>query len=118
MKRGDVVLVALVGDYGKPRPAIVIQDDALTSSSAIESVIVCPLTSYLTNTRTFRVVIEPDDQNGLSKPSEAMIEKIASIKAARIRNTIGTVDPNTMRLVERALLVVLGFARQGVSPPE
>ena len=106
MKRGDVVLVALAGDFGKPRPAIVIQD-----------VIVCPLTSYLTEIRSLRVVIEPDDRNGLSRRSEAMVEKIASVKVGRVRDTIGTLDRNTLHAVERALLVALGFASPRTSDP-
>lgn len=117
LKRGDVVLVALAGDYGKPRPAIVIQDDALSDNRALQSVIVCPLTSYLTDTKSLRVVIEPDDRNGLSRRSEAMVEKIASVKVGRIRDTIGTLDRHTMLAVERALLVALGFASQGTSDP-
>jgi mRNA interferase MazF len=106
------VLVALPGDYGKPRPAIVLQDDALTNNSAVQSVMVCPLTSYPTDTRSLRVVIEPDDRNGLSRRSEAMVEKITSVKAGRIRDTNGALDRDTMRAVERALLIALGFASQ------
>ena len=117
MKRGDIVLVALAGDFGKPRPAIVIQDDALTDNSAVQSVIVRPLTSYLTGTRSLRVVIEPDDRNGLSRRSEAMVEKIASLKVGRVRDTIGALDRYTLHAVERALLVALGFASPRTSDP-
>lgn len=27
MRRGDIVTIALQGDYGKPRPALIIQSD-------------------------------------------------------------------------------------------
>ncbi|MBW4051170.1 MAG: type II toxin-antitoxin system PemK/MazF family toxin [Proteobacteria bacterium] len=39
MKRGDVVTVAASGDYGKPRPAVIVQTNALPAAHA--SVIVC-----------------------------------------------------------------------------
>ncbi|MEZ1817420.1 type II toxin-antitoxin system PemK/MazF family toxin, partial [Pseudomonas aeruginosa] len=44
MKRGDLVTVALQGDYGKPRPALVIQSDQFPGTA---SVVVLPVTSTL-----------------------------------------------------------------------
>ena len=41
MKRGDVVLVVVPGDYGKPRPAVVIQTDLVNDTHS--SVVVCPV---------------------------------------------------------------------------
>lgn len=35
MKRGDLVTVATSGDYGKPRPALVIQSDAFDKATTI-----------------------------------------------------------------------------------
>jgi mRNA interferase MazF len=43
LKRGDVVVVALPGDYGKPRPALIIQSDLFNETHA--SVTVIPVTS-------------------------------------------------------------------------
>ena len=42
MQRGDLVTVSLQGDYGKPRPALIVQSDLLTD---LESVVLCPVTS-------------------------------------------------------------------------
>lgn len=35
MLRGDLVTVALSGDYGKPRPALVIQADAFAGHPSV-----------------------------------------------------------------------------------
>ena len=58
MARGDVVIVAAPGDYGKPRPAVIVQSDAFPESHA--SVIVCQMTSELVDAPDFRIIIEPN----------------------------------------------------------
>lgn len=68
MKCFDIVPVALPGDYGKPRPAIVVQGDALTEEDR-GSVVVCPLTTTLTGTSSFRVPVEPTVENGPRLPA-------------------------------------------------
>lgn len=60
MQRGDLVTVSLQGDYGKPRPALIVQSDLLTD---LESVVLCPVTSDLRNA-AFRVTVEPNPANG------------------------------------------------------
>src|SRR5579864_6248791 len=71
MRRGDVVVVA-AGDYGKPRPAVIVQTDALPEDHP--SVIVCQMTSVILDTTDFRVRIEPTDENGLRTPSQVMAD--------------------------------------------
>ena len=63
MRRGDLVAVAAAGDYGKPRPAVIVQTDAFPENHA--SVVVCQLTSDLADAPDFRVTIEPTLENGL-----------------------------------------------------
>lgn len=109
MKRGDVVLVALVGDYGKPRPALVIQGDSLTEDQC-SSIVVCPMTSEETGIVSFRVRLAPTPGNGLHKPSEVMVEKIAGVPRTRLQAVIGRLEADQIRAVEQALTVVLGFA--------
>ena len=109
MKRGDIVLVALPGDYGKPRPALVVQSDSLTADDC-GSVVVCPLSTHLTGAASFRVAVEPTGANGLRQRSEVMVEKLAGVARARLRDVVGEIDGASMRAVERALLLVLGFA--------
>lgn len=109
MKRGDVVLAAAKGDYGKVRPCIVVQSDLLNPTHA--SVLLCLLESgFLTGGNTFRIPIAPTPENGLERPSEAMVDKIAAVKAERVRDVVGRVDGDTMAAIDRALLVVLGLA--------
>ena len=63
MRRGDVVIVAASGDYGKPRPAVIVQTDAFPKDHA--SVVICQLTSELVEAPDFRITIDPSENNGL-----------------------------------------------------
>jgi len=107
LTRGDVVLVAASGDYGKPRPAVVVQTDALPPAHA--SVVVCPMTSELVEARDFRVDIEPSGQNGLRLPSQVMADKPVTIRRAKISTIICSLDDGDMGRVSTALAFVLGF---------
>jgi len=109
VRRGDIVLVALPGDYGKPRPALVVQSDALTADDC-GSVLVCPLSSHLTGSTSFRIAVDPTESNGLRARSEIMVEKLAGVARSRLRGGIGRLDRAALTEVERALLLVLGFA--------
>ena len=108
MKRGDVVLVALQGDYGKPRPAVILQNDLITGEQS-DSVIVCPMTSEVSGMREFRVLVDPASENGLRSRSEVMVEKLAGVPRRRLRDVIGRLDDKAMQAVEQAALLVLGF---------
>ena len=104
MQRGDLVTVALQGDYGKPRPALVVQSDLLAD---LESVVVCPVTSELRDA-AFRITIEPSPANGLQKLSQVMVDKISTLPRARISEPFGRLDDERMRAISRALLLVVG----------
>ena len=67
MSRGDVVIVTTPGDYGKPRPAIIVQSNAIPESHA--SIVICPMTSELAEA-DFRITIEP----GFDLPSSLRLE--------------------------------------------
>jgi mRNA interferase MazF len=107
MRRGDVVAVALQGDLGKPRPALVIQSDLF---DAHPSVTVLPVTSELRLAPLFRIAVNPSELNGLSKPSQVMVDKPQSIAREKIGKVFGHLDDETMLAVNRALAVFLGFA--------
>ena len=107
-RRGDIVLVVLQGDYGKPRPALVVQGEAI-DAGAYDSIVVCPMTSLVTGGELCRVAVEPTPETGLGRKSEIMVEKLAGVPCRRLRDVIGHVDAETMRAVERAMLLVLGF---------
>ena len=103
-QRGDLVTVSLQGDYGKPRPALVIQSELLTD---LESVVLCPVTSDLRNA-AFRVTVEPNPANGLRTLSQVMVDKLATLPRTKISEPIGRLDEERMKTVDRALLLVVG----------
>ncbi len=96
-------------ELGKPRPAVVIQTDALGGETS--TILVCPLTSDLTDNLPIRPLIEPAAENGLRIRSQVMTDKLSAIRRDRIRTTIGALDAATTESVDRALMVVLGLAR-------
>jgi mRNA interferase MazF len=106
VRRGDLVTVALPGDYGKPRPALVIQSDEFHS---LASVTVLRLTSELHNWPTFRLTVEPTKENGLRATSQVMIDKPASLPRAKVGRAFGRLDDAAMQAVDRALLAFLGL---------
>ena len=107
MKRGDIVTIALSGDYGKPRPALVIQSDLFAEHP---SVTVLPVTSERRDAPLFRIDVEPSDGNGLRKISAVMVDKPQTVARTRIGSTIGRLDDDSTLAVTRALAVFLGFA--------
>lgn len=107
MRRGDLVSIALQGDYGKPRPALVIQSDLFDEHP---SVTVLPITGELRDTPLFRILLEPDQHNGLLKPSQVMVDKAQTIPREKIGDTFGRLSHEELLSVNRALAVFLGFA--------
>jgi mRNA interferase MazF len=108
MQRGDLVTVAAVGDYGKPRPAVIVQTDAFPQTHA--SVVVCQLTSELADAPEFRIPIEPTPENGLRLKSQVMADKPVTIRRERIGQKIGRLDNQDMARIGIALAFVLGLA--------
>lgn len=108
MKRGDLVTVSLPGDYGKPRPALIIQSDLFGMHP---SVVVLPITSELRNTPLFRINIRPGDGNGLHKSSQVMVDKPFTVARTKVGRPFGSIDEGTMIEVERALAVFIGIAK-------
>ena len=107
MTRGDVVIVSAPGDYGKPRPALVVQSDLFNDTHA--SVVVCLLTTDIVNAPLFRLDLEPRPENGLHQRSQIMVDKIVALRRTRISSTIGAVDSDTLVRVNRSLALFLGL---------
>jgi mRNA interferase MazF len=107
LRRGDIVTVSLPGDYGKPRPAVIVQTDRLNSFHP--SILVCPLTSELVDARDLRIDIEPSHQNGLRVASQAMVDKVTAVARERIGRRIGRLDETEMQRVEGILLFLFGI---------
>ncbi len=107
MRRGDVVTVTLSGDYGKPRPALVIQSDLFAEHP---SVTILPITGELRDAPLFRIALPVDESTGLRHPSLVMVDKAQTIPRAKLEQQIGRVDDTRMLAVTRALALFLGFA--------
>ena len=107
MSRGDLVIVAAPGDYGKPRPAVIVQSDAIPESHA--SVVICQMTSELAEA-DFRVTIEPGPETGLWARSQVMADKPITIRRERIGRRIGRLGASDMARLNVALALVMGLA--------
>jgi mRNA interferase MazF len=108
VKRGDLVVLAMSGDYGKPRPALVVQSDLFNESH--DSVTLAPVTSTIVNSPLFRLTIEPSPPTGLKAVSQVMIDKITTVRRDRIKATIGRIEDETMLRVTRAIALWVGIA--------
>ena len=95
-------------DYaGKPRPALILQDDRF---DATESITVCPFTTDPTATEFMRLAIEPDETNGLRTACCLMVDKIITVPKNKIGRRIGRLDMADVGRLGRAVVVFLGVA--------
>jgi mRNA interferase MazF len=106
MKRGDLVTIAISGDYGKPRPALVVQADIF---AALPSVTVLQMTSDIHDEHLVRIHVLPSTGNGLRKPSQVMIDRSMTVPRAKIGAPFGRLDDESMLAVNRALSSFLGL---------
>jgi mRNA interferase MazF len=106
VKRGDLVTVALTGDNGKPRPALIVQADAF---EALGSVLVAPLTSTVDTAPLIRVVVDPAPSNGLLKQSAIMVDKLVAVPRGKVGPAIGYASKETMAEVGRVACGLLGL---------
>lgn len=98
-------------DYGKIRPAVVVQADAVTR--VWNSVVVCPVTSHLTKVDTFaRVNLEPSTENGLQVLSQVMVDKITTYPMDRVRGPIGKIDNKSIETLNVSLVLMHGLWSQ------
>jgi mRNA interferase MazF len=106
LRRGDFVVLAMAGDYGKPRPALVVQNDIY---SDLPSVVVCPITTELRTYSHFRLAVSPTPTNGIERPSQVMIDKLSAVELGRVRQRIGQADDALMASVSVALATFLAI---------
>jgi mRNA interferase MazF len=108
MMRGDLVTVAMQGDFGKPRPALVIQADLFSEHT---SVTLLPITSTLVEAPLLRITLQPNSGNGLKKPSQVMVDKIMTVRRDKIGPAFGHIDADALVQIERCLALFLGIAK-------
>ena len=108
MRRGDIVTVAASGDYGKLRPAVVVQGDVLNQDA--QSTIVMLMTSHLQDAPLLRLTVEPTESTGLKVRSQVQINRLLSLPVAKVGNVIGRLSERELAELNRLLAVVVGLA--------
>jgi len=108
MNRGDFLTLAMQGDFGKPRPALVIQSDQFNEHASVTVLLV---SSTLVAAPLFRVTVQPDEKNGLQKPSQVMVDKAMTVKRDKLSEAFGVASDEVMLEIGRCLAVFLGIAR-------
>lgn len=106
VKRGDIVTVALSGDYGKPRPALIIQSDHLPDT---ESVSVCLMTTTERAAPLYRLTVKAGPETGLRENSQVMIDKMMAVRRDRCGAPIGRINEETRLMLGRLLAFVIGI---------
>jgi mRNA interferase MazF len=105
--RGDFVTVAMPGDFGKPRPALIIQSDQFDGTATVTLLLI---SATLVDAPLLRPTVHPSPENGLRKPSQVMIDKVMTARRERIGPAFGRLDDDTMLAITRSLAVFLGLA--------
>ena len=108
MNRGDFVTIAMQGDFGKPRPALIIQSDQF---GELATVTVLLVSSTVVGAPLFRVAVQPNKTNGLQKPSQVMVDKAMTVKRDKLGDAFGYASDEVMLEVGRCLAVFLGIAK-------
>ncbi len=106
--RGSLVTIAIQGDFGKPRPALIIQANQFSEHT---SMTVLPITSTLVDAPLLRITIQPDSKNGLQKSSQVMIDKIMTVRCDKMSSIFGSLQAKEMLEIERCLAVFLGIVK-------
>ena len=106
MRRGEVWTVSGSGFAGKPRPAVIVQDDRFDATA---SVTICVFTTDETEAPLFRIPVSPSDGNGLHAASRLMVDKITTVAKERLGERIGRLDDADVVHMNRAILVFLGL---------
>ena len=107
MRRGDLVPVAIPGDFGKPRPALVIQSDQFDDTATVTVLL---LSGTLVDAPLIRLDVEPNPENGLHKRSQVMVDKAMTVRRDKLGEPFGRLDDGLMVAVTRSLALFLGFA--------
>lgn len=107
MRRGDIVTVVIQGDFGKPRPALIIQSDLFSEHPTVT---ILPITSDRRDSAPlFRLDVEPDAGNGLRLPCQIMVDKAQTVRREKIGDRIGRLADDRMVTVNQALALWVGL---------
>lgn len=106
--RGDFVTIAMSGDFGKPRPALVVQANQFDEHATVTVLLV---SGTLVDAPLFRVTVQPNELNGLRTTSQIMVDKIMTVKRDKLGPSFGRLDQDLLIEVERSMAVFLGIAK-------
>jgi mRNA interferase MazF len=107
MKRGSIITVALQGDFGKARPALVVQSEFFSEHPTVTILLI---SSAIVDAPLLRINVQPSTANGLTKRSQIAIDKIFTVRREKLGDVIGQIDDDTLVAVDRSMLVFLGLA--------
>ncbi len=101
IKRGDIVICVAPGDYGKPRPAVVVQSDLFNNTHS--SIVICLITTHLEDAPLFRISVPPGGATGLKEDSQVMVDKAIAVPKSKIASRAGSLSPDQMKELDGAL---------------
>ena len=107
MRRGNIVAVAIQGDVGKARPALIVQSDLFTEHPSVTLLL---MSSEIVDAPLIRINVNPSEQNGLRAPSQVAVDKTFIVRREKVGRIIGHLEDEIMVAVNRAMLVCLGLA--------
>lgn len=107
MKRGSVVTVAIQGDFGKARPALVVQSELFAGHPSTSILL---MSSEIVDAPLIRITVQPTEQNGLHAVSQIAVDKVFTVRRDKIGQIVGQIEDETMIAVNRAMLVFFGLA--------
>jgi mRNA interferase MazF len=107
VKRGEIWTASAGGYAGKPRPVVIVQEDRFSGTASIT---VCAFTTDPTEAPLFRLLVAPDDANGLREPCRLMVDKLTTVPKSRLGKRIGKLSADDVQRLNQAVLVFLGIA--------
>ncbi len=114
IKRGELYyadLSPVVGsEQGGVRPILIVQND--TGNKYSPTIIAAAVTSRLTKAKLPTHIEISANDFGLNKDSVILLEQIRTLDKRRLKERIGELSPVTMRKVNAALLISLGFSQK------
>jgi mRNA interferase MazF len=108
IKRGDIVICAAPGDYGQPRPAVVVQSGLFNGTHS--SIVVCLITRHPEDAPLFRIAVPSGRATGLKLESQVMVDKVIAIPRSKITGRAGVLPAGLLKQVDSALRLWLDLA--------
>ncbi len=113
-RRGEIWLVSLgaarKGEPGKNRRAVIVSVDEISAGVEDELLVVVPLSSSRAPS-PLRPSVSPTE--GINEESAAICRGVRAVSRQRLLRRVGTVKPETLYEIERALALILCVERTG-----